>query len=163
MTDLSHFQGPRLFTFSQNCVFPPSLQPQGLTQQRVLGKGLIKEKHPFSGASLDSLPALQVRYTERVGVVALGGWVQHSSSSLCNQTKGLGFKDTPSAKNASRETQPPNVRCLLSPLRPSLPSFPGPVVEPGVGRTFGLPSSAPEHSPQTLPWPSHAPGSPIPP
>lgn len=43
----------------------------------------------------------------RVGVVALGG-LQHFPSSHCSQRKGLGLKDTPSAKKAFREIHPPN-------------------------------------------------------
>lgn len=66
----------------------------------MLSKGTIKEKDPFNSARLYC-------YTEARGRCCRGGRPQHPPSSLCGQGTGLGFKDTPSTKNASWETQPP--------------------------------------------------------
>lgn len=67
----------------------------------------------------------------------------------------MGFKDTPSTKSVSWETQPPNCQMPAVSAR-FCPPLPGPAVGPRVRRTFGLPSSPSEHAWKTFPWPSHA-------
>lgn len=88
----------------------PSSQPPSVTQQRVLDKGPVREKPPTQRRTPGPPPTARGAHPEARGnrhlAPALRGCAQRSPA-LCYlpEEEGSRVRDTPLAKNASRETQ----------------------------------------------------------